>query len=146
MHLSSEAPSLPCLPHPCNPLRLMLTPHPPEELKSSLLYIPRDIAAPTGPQQDSLHLRGCCCFNATPGPKASWYGEDLFSTYISVSLFVIGGSQVRNSSRPESWRQGLMQKTWRNAPYCLDPRGLLSLLFYRTQDHPQWAGLSQINH
>lgn len=67
--------------------------HPPEELKSSLLYIPQNIAAPTGPQQDSLHLRGCCCFDETPGPNASWYG-DLFSTYILSLEEVRSGTQA----------------------------------------------------
>ena len=60
--------------------------------------------------------------------------ERIYLIYISISLFNIGGSQDRNAHRAGSWRQELMQRPWRGAVYWLVPRGLLSLLSYRTQD------------
>jgi hypothetical protein len=36
-------------------------------------------------------------------------------------------------------KQELMQRSWRDAAYWLASAVLLSLLSYRTQDHPQWA-------
>ena len=55
--------------------------------------------------------------------------------YTSTSLFIIKGSQDRNSNRARTWRQELTQRPWRGATYWLAPHGLLSLLSYRTQDH-----------
>ena len=34
----------------------------------------------------------------------------------------------------------LMHRSWRGAAYWLSPHGLLSLLFYRTQDHQPKGG------
>jgi hypothetical protein len=55
--------------------------------------------------------------------------------HASISLFIIKGSQVRNSIRPGTWRQELMRRPWRCAAYWLAPHGLLSLLSFRCQDH-----------
>jgi hypothetical protein len=55
--------------------------------------------------------------------------EGVYSVYTSISLFIIEGSQDRNSSRAGTWRQELMQRSWRDAAYWLVPHGLLSLLF-----------------
>ena len=52
-----------------------------------------------------------------------------------ISQSIIKGIQDMNSSRAETWRQGLMQRPWKGAAYWLAPHGLLSLLSYRTQDH-----------
>lgn len=41
----------------------------------------------------------------------------------------------RNSKRAGTWRQELVQRPWRRVASWLAPHGLLSLLFYRTQDH-----------
>ena len=57
-------------------------------------------------------------------------GEEwVYSAYTSTLLFIIEGSQDRNSSRAGPWRQELMQKPWRDVTYCLFPPGLLSLLY-----------------
>jgi hypothetical protein len=46
------------------------------------------------------------------------------------------------------WRQELKLRPWRDAAYCLAPRGLLSLLSYVSQGHQgctdSWAGPSHI--
>jgi hypothetical protein len=39
--------------------------------------------------------------------------ERVYSAYISTLLFIIKGSQNRNSNR-ETWRQEWMQKPWKN--------------------------------
>lgn len=57
------------------------------------------------------------------------------SNYISISLFILKGSQDRVSSRAEAWRQELMQRPWRDTSYSLASCGLLSLRSYRTQNH-----------
>jgi hypothetical protein len=46
----------------------------------------------------------------------------------------ISSSLDRNSNRLGMWEQELVQRPWRGATYWLDPHGLLSLLFYRTQE------------
>ena len=61
--------------------------------------------------------------------------ERVYSAYTFVSLFFTKGSQDRNSHRAGTWRQELMQRTWRGAAYWLASPGLLSLLSYRTQDY-----------
>jgi hypothetical protein len=55
--------------------------------------------------------------------------------YISISPFVIEGSQDMDSHRTDIWRQELMQRPWRRATYWLVLLELLSLLSYRAQDH-----------
>jgi hypothetical protein len=60
--------------------------------------------------------------------------ERVYSAYTSILLFIIKGSQDRNSHRAGTWRQELMQRPWRDTAYWLASPGLLSLLSYRTQD------------
>jgi hypothetical protein len=50
--------------------------------------------------------------------------ERVYSAYTSMLLFITKGSQDWNSNRP-----------WRDVLYWLVSPGLLSLLFYRTQDY-----------
>jgi hypothetical protein len=76
-------------------------------------------------------------------------GKVFYSAYISSLLFIIKGSQARNSHKARAWRQKLIQRLWRDAAYWISSHGLLILLSYRTQDyhpkgwqHPQWAGPS----
>jgi hypothetical protein len=61
--------------------------------------------------------------------------ERIYSAYTSTLLFITQGSQDWNSHRVGTWRQELMQKPWRNAPYWIASPGLLSWLSYRTQDY-----------
>jgi hypothetical protein len=61
--------------------------------------------------------------------------ERVYLAYTSVLLFIIEGSQDRNSSRAGTWRQELMLRPRRGAAYSLAPHGLLSLPSYSTQDH-----------
>jgi hypothetical protein len=61
--------------------------------------------------------------------------ERVYSAYISTLLFTTKATQDRNSHRARTWRQGLMQRPWRDVTYWLASPGLLSLLSYRTQDH-----------
>jgi hypothetical protein len=49
--------------------------------------------------------------------------------YTSISLFIIEGSQKRNSNRSGTWRQELMQRPRGSAVYCLVLHGLLRLHF-----------------
>jgi hypothetical protein len=64
------------------------------------------------------------------------FGEErVYLACASTLLFIIEGSQARNSSRAGTWRQELMQRPWRGAASCLSPHVFLSLLSYRTQDH-----------
>jgi hypothetical protein len=51
-------------------------------------------------------------------------------------------SQDRNSSRTETWKQELMQGTWRDAAYYSARHGLRSLLSYRTQDNHLRDGIT----
>ena len=55
-----------------------------------------------------------------------WGGEELGGICPHYS---------QKSSKPRTWRQELVQRPWKGAAYWLTPRGLLSLLSYRTQDH-----------
>ena len=55
--------------------------------------------------------------------------ERVCSAYASTLLFIIKGSQDRNSNRAETWRQELMQRPWRGAAYWLSPCYFPSLLF-----------------
>ena len=43
--------------------------------------------------------------------------ERAYVAYTSTSLFIIKGSQDRNSSRADTWRQKLMQRPQRDAAY-----------------------------
>jgi len=54
----------------------------------------------------------------------------VYLAYTSTMLFIIKGTQDRNSHGQE-----LMQRPWRGAAYWFTPHGLLSLPSYRTQDH-----------
>jgi hypothetical protein len=45
--------------------------------------------------------------------------EKVYSAYTSTLLFITKGSQDRNSHRPGTWRQELLQRPWRNAAYWL---------------------------
>jgi hypothetical protein len=64
--------------------------------------------------------------------------ERVYSAYTSTLLFITKGSQGRNSYRAGTWKQKLMQKPWRGATYWIASPGLLgllSLLYYRTQEY-----------
>jgi hypothetical protein len=61
--------------------------------------------------------------------------ERVYSAYTSTLLFIIKGSQGRNSHGAGTWRQELMQKLWVDVTYWLASPGLLSLLSYRTHDY-----------
>jgi hypothetical protein len=41
--------------------------------------------------------------------------------YTSILLFIIKGSQDRNSNQAETWKQELMQRPWRDGAYWLAP-------------------------
>jgi hypothetical protein len=51
-----------------------------------------------------------------------------------TSIFITEGSQDRNLNRTETWRQELVQRTWRGATYWLASPGLLRLLSYRVEN------------
>lgn len=59
-------------------------------------------------------------------------GGRVYSAYAFTSLFIIKESQNRNSRKEGSWRQMLLQRSWRGTDNDL----LINLLFYRTQN--QW--------
>jgi hypothetical protein len=61
--------------------------------------------------------------------------ERVYSAYTSMLLFIIEGSQDRNSHREGTRRQDLMQRSWKGTAYWLVFPGLLSVLSYRTQDY-----------
>jgi hypothetical protein len=61
--------------------------------------------------------------------------ERVYSAYTSTLLLITKGSQDWNSHRAGTWRQELMQRSWKNAAYWLASPELLSLLSYRTQDY-----------
>jgi hypothetical protein len=46
-------------------------------------------------------------------------GKWVYLAYTSISLFIIKESQDKNSNREGTWRQELMQRPWRGAPYEL---------------------------
>ena len=60
--------------------------------------------------------------------------ERVYLTYTSTSLFIIERSQGRNSNNTATWKQQLTQRIWGCCILACSPI-LLSLLFYRTQDH-----------
>jgi hypothetical protein len=45
--------------------------------------------------------------------------ERFYLAYIFISLFIIEGSQDRNSNNAGTWRQELLQRPWRGAAYLL---------------------------
>jgi hypothetical protein len=47
--------------------------------------------------------------------------ETVYLAYTSTSVFIIKGSQDRNSNRIGAWKQELMQRPWRRAAYGLFP-------------------------
>ena len=57
-------------------------------------------------------------------------GTDIHSAYVSISLFITEGSQDRNLEA------GAKTKAMRSAANWFVGHGSLSLLSYRTQDHP----------
>jgi hypothetical protein len=63
----------------------------------------------------------------------------------SRALLIIKGSKDRNSSRAGTWRQELMHRPWRGPAYLFVHYNVLSLLFYRSQDHQPSYGTTQ-NH
>jgi hypothetical protein len=67
----------------------------------------------------------------------------VYSAYTFTLLFFTKGSQDWNSHRVGIWRQELMQRPWRSSAYWISSPGLLSLLYYRTQDHQPRDGTTQ---
>jgi hypothetical protein len=61
--------------------------------------------------------------------------ERIYSAYISTLLFITKGGQNWNSHWAGTWRQKLMQRSWKGVTYWLASLGLLSLVSYRTQDY-----------
>ena len=53
---------------------------------------------------------------------------------------MIEGRQDRNSKKAGIWRQEMVQRKWKSAVYWLVFPGLLSMLFYRIQDHHPKVG------
>jgi hypothetical protein len=70
--------------------------------------------------------------------------ERVYLAYTSTLLFTTKGSQDWNSHRAGIWRQELMQNPWRDTVYWIASPGLLSLLFYRTQDYQSRDGTTHI--
>jgi hypothetical protein len=66
--------------------------------------------------------------------KASWE-EKVNFVYASTSIFIIQGRQDRDLNMAGTWRQELMQSSWRGTVYWLALHGLLSLVSYRNKDH-----------
>jgi len=56
--------------------------------------------------------------------------ERVNLAYSSGSHIIIRGSQDQDSSKAGTWRQELMQRPWRDAPYWLASPGFLSLLSF----------------
>ena len=50
-------------------------------------------------------------------------------------LYFTEGRKDRSSNRAGTWRQKLMQRSWRGAAYWLALHGLISLLSYRNRDN-----------
>jgi hypothetical protein len=79
--------------------------------------------------------------------------ESVYSAYNSTFLFITKGSQGRNS-QGRNLEAAVDAEAMEGAAYWLASPGLLSLIFYRTQDHqprdgtnhPEWAGLSPLDH
>lgn len=106
------------------------------------------------PQSSQKH-HGQVCHSNIP---LSWYqfivgllwlwwwpkqlGEGLFVLCFYNYLFIIEGSQDRNSNRAGNfWQQELMKRPWRGAALWFGSHDLFNLLSYSSHDHhPQWAG------
>jgi hypothetical protein len=79
--------------------------------------------------------------SATKHHNQKQVGEErVYSAYTSTLLFIIEGSQDRNSSRSGTRRQKLIQRHWRGTGYWIAPCSLLSLLSSRTQGHEPRGG------
>jgi hypothetical protein len=61
--------------------------------------------------------------------------ERVYLAYTSTLLFIVKGTQDRNSHRVRAWRQGLMQRPWRDVPYWIASSAFLILFSYKTQDY-----------
>jgi hypothetical protein len=79
--------------------------------------------------------------------------ERVYLAYTSMSLFIIEGSQDRNSNMAGTWSQELMHRSWRDAVYWLAPKWLAQPAFlqnpgpsFREWYHPPWAGLFLISY
>jgi hypothetical protein len=70
--------------------------------------------------------------------------ERVYLAYTSISVFILEGSQDRNSNRAGAWRQELVQRPWQGAAYWLAFLGLHSLLSYRTQNLQPTDGILTI--
>ena len=78
----------------------------------------------------------------------------VYLAYTSISLFIIKGSQDRNSSRAGTWRQELMQRPWTSSACWLavmtvsacflEPR--ITRTRYHLWYHTQWPEPSGTNH
>jgi hypothetical protein len=78
------------------------------------------------------------CLRGTLRPKATWWGKVLLSLHFLITVH----HQRKSGQEP---KQGRNLEAEADEEAML-PTGLLSLLFYRTQDDPQWTGPSPINH
>jgi hypothetical protein len=67
--------------------------------------------------------------------------ERVYLAHTSMLLFIIKGSQDRDSSRAGTWRQELMQRPWRGAAYWLASPGLLTLLSLEPRNGTTHHGL-----
>jgi hypothetical protein len=64
--------------------------------------------------------------------EASWGGKGLFSLHFHITVH---HQRKSGLELKQVRKQELMQRPWRDAAYWLASTGLLSLLFYRTQDY-----------
>lgn len=64
----------------------------------------------------------------------------VFCFYLHVIVHFVG-SKYRTQGRPNCMKQGLKEKTYRNAAYWLAPDGFLSLSSYCTHDRQIRAGV-----
>jgi hypothetical protein len=104
--------------------------------------------------QKNSHCLRCHClllWQNTMTKKQAGEERVYWLAYTSTLLFIIKESQDRSSSRAGTWRQELMQRSWRAlptdlllAPLTPPPPRLLSLPFYWTQPRmaPPTNGLS----
>jgi hypothetical protein len=64
--------------------------------------------------------QGFYCCDWTPWPRATWGGKGLFGLHFHMVVHH-EGSQDRNSNKAGTWRQELMQRSWRSTSYWLGP-------------------------